>query len=319
MENRMDTFVSTVFDLNTMDVVYLEDYLVSLHDHLKRHYNDYEIIILSRNVDGSIQKDILEKISSIRWIEMAIPIDGDMLLNVGIEHAIGDYVVFLRTGIDPVHIIHEMVEKCSEGHNLVIGVADYPKTWSYKMARKVGQGWLRVIDYSLPKNATPVRCLSRGAINIILSTGQNRRQLFSKISISGCSMTEYPYKLLESSLLKKKTLFLGMRDLLRIMVFNSGNSLRWINILGILGSFCSFLFALYSILINFIKDDVIEGWTTVVFSCSFLFMILFVILAFLGEYMERLLREIFNQQNFYVSSEKKSSFMIEMDRFNVFE
>jgi hypothetical protein len=62
---------------------------------------------------------------------------------------------------------------------------------------------------------------------------------------------------------------------------------------------------------------VIEGWTSMVFFSSFLFMILFIILAFLGEYIARLLNESGNQKSYYISSEDISTVMLEMDRFNV--
>jgi len=65
------------------------------------------------------------------------------------------------------------------------------------------------------------------------------------------------------------------------------------------------------------KDNVTEGWTSMVFFSSFLFMILFIILAFFGEYMARLLNENKNQNSYYISSEETSTVILETDRFNV--
>ena len=104
---------------------------------------------------------------------------------------------------------------------------------------------------------------------------------------------------------------------MQLMIFNSTKPLRWISLLGVLGSLSAFVFAIYSIIVNIIKDDVIEGWTSMVFFSSFLFMILFIILAFLGEYIARLLNENSNQKSYYISSEETSSLMLETDRFNV--
>ena len=109
----------------------------------------------------------------------------------------------------------------------------------------------------------------------------------------------------------------GVKQSLNFMIFNSTKPLRWISLLGITGSFFAFIFAIYSIVINIIKDDVIEGWTSMVFFTSFLFMILFIILAFLGEYMARLLIEKSDHRDYYISSEETSSVMLEADRFNV--
>ena len=110
-----------------------------------------------------------------------------------------------------------------------------------------------------------------------------------------------------------------MKQSLKLMVFNSTKPLRWISLLGILGSLFAFIFTMYSIVINFLKDDVIEGWTSMVFFSSFLFMILFIILAFLGEYLARLMNEQGQQKSYYISSEKTSAVMLETDRFNVLQ
>jgi polyisoprenyl-phosphate glycosyltransferase len=101
------------------------------------------------------------------------------------------------------------------------------------------------------------------------------------------------------------------------MIFNSTKPLRWVSLLGILGSLSALIFAIYSIVVNIIKNDVIEGWTSMVFFSSFLFMILFIILAFLGEYIARLLNENSNQKNYYISNEETSTILLEADRFNV--
>lgn len=319
MKSKRDILVSVVIALEDRDIPFLEDYLKKLHAHLDHHYNDYEMIVLDRNTDISyrLKKDILEDISSIRWIKATYLVDVKMLLNIGIENAIGDYMIYLRAIIDPPSLIHEMVTKCSK-YDMVVGVADYPKTLGYKIVRRISKKLLDSIDYHLPQNATPVRCLRRKTINMILSTGQNRQKIFSKASIPGCSITGHHYQL-DCKSVKKKSVLSGIMDMLRLMVFNSKKTLKWISSLGILGSFCSFVFALYSILINFVKDNVVEGWTTMVFFFSLLFMMLFIILAFLGEYMERILRETSNQQGFYVLDEERSSFMIKTDRFNVID
>jgi hypothetical protein len=117
--------------------------------------------------------------------------------------------------------------------------------------------------------------------------------------------------------LEKRTLFSGIAQSLQLMVFNSTKPLRWISVLGVLGSFFAFIFALYSIVVNILKNNVADGWTSMVFFTSFLFMILFIILAFLGEYMARLLNENNGQKSYDVSSEETSAVMLEIDRFNV--
>lgn len=317
---KMETFVSAVLILENVKIDTFKKYLQALQHYLEQYYSDYEIIIIdqnSKNIADPVQKQLLLTIPSIRWIKLAFPVEMDVALTAGIENAIGDYVVLLRPTIDPVEIIQPMVQLNAKGYDIIIGLARHPRTIGYRIVRKLSNKILHSIDYHIPKNATPVRCLSRRAINTILSTGQINHQFFIKIANTGYQTLNYQYKLLKTSTLKKRTLFSGIKQTLKFMIFNSTKPLRWISLLGITGSFFAFIFTIYSIVINIIKDDVIEGWTSMVFFSSFLFMILFIILAFLGEYMARLLDETGKQKSYYVSSEKISSVMLESDRYNV--
>jgi ABC-type dipeptide/oligopeptide/nickel transport system permease subunit len=103
------------------------------------------------------------------------------------------------------------------------------------------------------------------------------------------------------------------------MVFNSTKPLRWISGLGVLGSMMAFSFSLYSLVIHYFKETVIEGWTTMVLFTSLLFMIMFIILAFLGEYLSRLLDDRNEQSDYTVSFEKNSSVMLNEKRENVID
>lgn len=319
---KMETFVSVVLILDDVEHHAFGVYLKELQQYLDQRYSDYEIIIIDQNrkpLSHSVQDNLLNTISSIRWIKLAFPVEMDMALSAGIENAIGDFVLLLRPTVDPIEIIDDMVKESDEGYDVVTGIAERPRTIGYKLVRPLSNQILHSIDYHIPKNATPVRCLSRRAINTVLRTGQLNHQFFIKVAKTGYPTKNYNYKLLNPDVLKKQTLLSGVVRSMQLMIFNSTKPLRWISLLGILGSLSAFIFTIYSIVVNIIKDDVIEGWTSMVFFSSFLFMILFIILAFLGEYIARLLNENSSQMSYYISSEETSSIMLETDRFNVLQ
>lgn len=319
---KMETFISTVLILNDVNIDSFEMNLKKLQQHLEQRYSDYEIIIIDQQttpLSADTKNNLLETIPSIRWIKLAFPVEIDIALNAGIENAIGDFVVLLRVTVDPIEIIDDMIQECSKGYDVIVGIANYPRTLGYKIARKLSNNLLHAINYHIPQNSTPVRCLSRRAINTILSTGQVSHQFFIKVANTGYPTKNFDYELINADALKKRTLMSGIKQSLNLMIFNSTKPLRWISLLGALGSLSAFIFAIYSIVVNFIKEDVIEGWTSMVFFTSFLFMILFIILAFLGEYLARLLNEGSNQKSYYIASEETSSVMLETDRFNVLQ
>jgi len=318
----METFVSTVLILDHTETSAFENYVKDLQVCLHTRYSDYEIIIIDQNrrlFPLSLKEEILKSVSSIRWICLSSPVEVDIALSAGIENAIGDFVVLMRPTIDPICVIEDMVQESAQGYDVIIGIAPRPRTLGYKMVRKVSNKLLHSIDYHIPQNATPVRCLSRRAINTVLRTGNINHQFFIKVANTGYPSKIYNYELLDTTYLQKRTLWSGISQTLKLMVFNSTKPLRWISLLGVLGSLMALLFAIYSIIVNLLKDDVIEGWTSMVFFSSFLFMVLFIILAFLGEYLARLLNEQGQQKSYYISSEETSSAMLEADRFNVLQ
>jgi len=317
---KLETFISIVLILDDTEQNNFEIYLKELQPYLEQRYSDYEIIVIDQNrkiFPMSQKENLLEKISSVRWITLSYPVEMDIALTAGIENAIGDFVVLLRPNIDPISIIDDMVEESTQGYDVVIGIAEQPRTLGYKIARKTSNKILYSIDYHIPKNATPVRCLSRRAINTVLRTGNLNHQFFIRVANTGYPTKKHIYELENIEKLKKRTLFLGISQSMKIMIFNSTRPLRWISLLGIMGSFSAFVFSIYSIVVNLLKEDVIEGWTSMVFFSSFLFMILFIMLVFIGEYLARLLNENSNQRSYYISNEETSSIMLETDRFNV--
>lgn len=317
---KMETFVSIVLILDDIDNNNFEIYLKKLQLHLDKRYSDCEIIIIDQNnklFSPASKENLLMSISSVRWISLAFPVEMDVALGAGIENAIGDFVLLLRPTIDPIEIIEDMVNESMQGSDVIIGIAEHPRTIGYKIARKLSNKVLHSIDYHIPKNATPVRCLSRRAINTVLRTGQLNHQFFIKVANTGYPTKNYHYKLLNADSLKKRTLLSGIGQSMQLMIFNSTKPLRWISLLGVLGSLSAFIFAIYSIIVNIVKHDVVEGWTSMVFISSFLFIILFIILVFLGEYIARLLNENSNKRSYYIANEETSSIMLETDRLNV--
>jgi hypothetical protein len=102
------------------------------------------------------------------------------------------------------------------------------------------------------------------------------------------------------------------------VIFNSLKPLRFIGVLGLFASFCAFLFALYSIIVNLVKAHVQEGWTTQVLFTSAMFFFLFLVLSVLGEYVARLIDESNTGSDYDVLAEKHSATMIDPERRNVY-
>lgn len=318
---KSDSFVSTLIVINRPLASY-QDCLWQIQHELDSHYKDYEIVVISQGPSLTLTEDdefILENIPSIRYIQLASCVSAEVAWSAALENAIGDFVVMFNPATDPVRAISDTVSICKSGHDVVIGVANQPRNWVYNFFRLTVVNFiLRQIDYSLPRNSTNLRCLSRRAVITVTATGRFHHQLSMRMQKTGYPHSSYSYNLIHP-IEMSRPFFVALQDLLRLIVFNSSRPLRWMSCLGLAGSFAAFIFASYSILIHFFKGHVVEGWTTTILFMSMMFMLQFVMMAFFGEYIRRLLDDRSEQADYAVVFEKTSSVMVNRDRLNVLD
>ena len=315
--NKQDTFVSVVLVTNNQANC-LKSYISKLEPHLKLKYSDYEIVIIDQNsIDNTEQEleGILTRYQSIRYIKLTQKVELEVAISAGIENSIGDFVININFDIDPVYIIDSFVNKGRGGSDITVGVSDSSTTAIYKLARNLSDKLINSIGYTLPANTTGSFCLSRRAVNAITESGRFYCKLHMRMANIGYTIDELRYDLTKKP--EKKNVIGGIKDTLHHMVFNYTKPLRWMSILGVIGSLMAFVFAFYSIMVNLINDNVMEGWTTTILFMSLLFAILFTMLSFFGEYLARLLNDRSEHKDYNVVYEKHSSVMLEEDRQNV--
>ena len=319
-----DKFVSVVLvqvDTNIESNI-SEKYIQELQRYLEKNYSNYEIVVVDQgniNLSFKQKQSVLFSVPSIRWLTLSNNVEDEVAFSAGIENTIGDFIVLLRFNIEPVEIIKNMVSECSKGFDVITGVVvpKFTSTVGYIILRKMSSRLLQWIDYDVPKNSTPARCISRTIVNIIMQTGAPGHQLYMKIS-RACSKSKiYEYEPSINSQTPKRNLYDGIKKMSHLMVFNSLKPLRWASMLGILGSLIALSISLYSLIVNIVKDNVQEGWTSIVLFSSIQFTIMFIILLLIGEYLGRLLSQSQNQKEYYISLEENSSVMLEEDRLNV--
>ena len=318
---KSDSFVSVVL-VHDHPLASLVGHLREIQSELDRHYSDYEVVAVgqgTRHPFTVADQAVLDTIQSLRYIQLSSRVLPDVAWAATLENAIGDFVVMFDPAVSPVEVIAETVALCKSGYDVVVGVAKQSRTLSYRMFRPLADKILQLIDYSLPRDATGLRCLSRRAVNSVTCTGRFHHQLSMRIQKTGYPQTAYNYTLLHRERWAPYSLWSGTQALLRLIVFNSSRPLRWMSALGLFGSFSAFVFGAFSLLVHLVKGHVVEGWTTTILFMSALFMMQFVMMAFFGEYLGRLLDDRKDQADYSVVFEKNSLLMVNQDRLNVLD
>lgn len=315
---KSEIFISVVLIArNKTDL--LVSYIDQLSPYLENRYDDYEIVIIDQNSNDDSEAKLENALSvhqSIRHIRLSQEVSSDVALAAGLENAIGDFVVNLDVLTDNQELIPLIVEKGVQGKDIVICVSKKVNSISYRALRGLSSSLLKSIGYSLPSNSTGTFCFSRRAINAITESGRFYCKLHMRMANIG-----YPLYSFECDSFidktKHKSIVNGVMETLHHMVFNSTKPLRWMSSLGVAGSLIAMLFSLYSLVTHLFNDQVASGWTTTILFMSILFAMLFIMLAFFGEYLARLLNDRSEHKEYNVVYERNSSVMLNENRSNV--
>lgn len=320
MSSQLSSSFISVVTLIDADRLRIVEMLPQLERELREGYSDYEIILVAKkDAEKPItrqMKKILETTPAIRWIQLSSNTPDEVALAAGLESAIGDFIVLTDLKTDPIDLIKNAVNKCKSGVDVIVGTARCATSFGYSLLRPFATYLLKKIDYLLPKDSTLFRCLSRRAANAVISSGKFHYQLFMQIQKTEYEFAEFPYQF---KLDKPKYLYAGIREMMRLIVFNSMAPLRLMSFVGLAGSGLACLFSVYAIVLRLLRNDIVEGWASTVFLISTFSFLQFMILAFISEYLGRLLYEQRHQEAYNVVFEKNSLTMLNQDRINVLE
>lgn len=317
--SKSQSFVSVISVLEAGDNIGL-GIVGKIQQELSNYYTDYEIVlVVQKNAQATVKNTIgtlLASVPCIRYLQLSNTVSRDVAWSAGLENAIGDFLVLFDLKKDPPHLIHQGVETCKSGNDVVIGIAREEQSLGYMAFRPFAQLLLNLAEYTLPKNATTFRCLSRRAANAVMETGHFHQQFFMRIQKTGYEFAQIDYILQNND---KKSFKKGFFELLNLTIFNSTAPLRLMSTLGLAGSGVACLFVLYTLIVNLLKNNVVEGWTTIMLMLSVFAFLQFTILAFISEYINRLLNEQSPYSSYSIVFEKNSFVMVDEDRINVFE
>lgn len=317
---KRNTFVSVA--LANSDLIHAGTKRIKeLHTYLESEFEDFEILIIDNNLESPNFDDLLAlltTIPSIRIIEPSFSVDFQTAMTIALENSIGDYIVIINLMYEPIHVIGDVVNHTiNENTDICIGIAKNAQhSLGYKCARPLISKLLKVVNYHTPKNSSTLRCLSRNSINSITKTKSRYQQLYAKMSQHQFKNSKFEFDLLEPKIVKKR-LFPSISRTIQTVIFNSLKPLRWVTSLGVIGSFFALITTGYSFLSKLLRNDVADGWSSLVVIVSILFMILFIILSLMGEYLARLLNEQSQADIYWVKNERHSSVMVDELRVNV--
>lgn len=323
---KKDVFVSVLAVYQDQAGV-LPLFLAEAFAMLDANYTNFEIVLLDNGSEDSTPSDVkplLNLYKCVRYLRLTRPLVEEVALTAGLDTAIGDFVVTIHPDFDPVSDIPAMVDLCRAGNDVVLGRDRSPPRIGpvYRLARwgfrKMSR---RFVKFDAESGLTSFRCLSRSAVNAVTRVRSRRRYLTVMLAEVGLVPVFHSYtRISRSGGSPRPRLIRAVRIGLSLLVHHSVAPLRFVSVLGLLGSMASLLYSLYVIGVYLFKQDVMQGWTTLSLQVSGLFVLVFLMLTLIGEYVNRMLDELIDRPLYHIREERASAVMItDVSRRNVID
>jgi len=311
-----DCFASVIAPLdNDADIV--EAFVRDVLAVLKQTYENYELVLVddgSTDATAQVVTALLAEERCIRLIRLSRRFGRDIAISAGLDTVIGDFVVVLLPESDPPELIPQFIERCRRGAGIVYGIrARRPAEPLYLSLGTRAFYWYfnRIVGVDLPRNSTDYRAYSRQSVNAITRIHDRLRYLRTfgaYVGFGGVPFVYVPRP--RRARVRGRTPGEAVNLAINMTVANSTQPLRIVSLLGLALSALSGLHVVYVLLARWLDPTVVEGWTTQQVYISAMFMVLFLVLATLCEYMGRLLGEVMDRPLYFVLEERNSGVLL---------
>jgi dolichol-phosphate mannosyltransferase len=270
-----------------------------LTDVMRRVAGWYEIIYID---DGSRDSTLTELQSiyaadpNVSVVELSRNFGHQSAVSAGLEAAQGEVVVIIDADLqDPPEIISAMLEKWSEGYEVVYGVRETRagessfKLWSAKFFYRLINS---LSDVKIPADAGDFRLLDRKAVDAIKLMPERHRLLRGMCSWIGFRQYGLPYARAPRAAGTTKYPIRKMLNLaLDGIASFSAVPLRFVSVIGFLAALLSLLGIIYALVVRLFTHTWVAGWAISFVGMLFLGGLQMMSLGVLGEYVGRIYSE----------------------------
>jgi polyisoprenyl-phosphate glycosyltransferase len=236
-------------------------------------------------------------------------------LTAGLQYATGDAVITMDGDLQhPPSLIPSLIEKWREGFQIVFTTRE--ATADEPLLKKItSRLFYRIInafsDTPVQPFGADFRLLDRKVVNSLNTLEERDRFLRGLIGWMGFASVGVPFTADArvagtSKYSTKKMVKLAVDGITSF----SAAPLHFVTYLGLIVSFFSFLYGLYSIYAYFFTSRTIPGWTSILVAVLFLGGVQLISIGFLGEYLIRVYNEAKGRPLFII----KDSLSIDLSR-----
>lgn len=288
--------------------------------------SDYELIIVDNaSDDGSVS--VLKNLtgengqSNLQVYALTKEVDADTASWVGLENALGDFVVVIDPLADDIGFLPEMLDKAVSGADVVFASnAQKPaQSLAYRGADAVFNRlykWLNGIH--LAKEAPQYRVLSKRVVNFILQHPQPAMTYRHLPATGGFIRVNLNYSA-TPKISRIKRLDESIDRGMRLLVSTTRAPMRLVTSLSLFGAVANVLYSIYVVAIGLLNADVEPGWISLSLQQSGMFFLISLVLLVLGEYILHMTSLSNEGPLYHVGQEFTSARMTRREKLNIEE
>lgn len=314
MAKKINIFVSTllIMDASSKDAA---KRVIDTATLLKVNYANYEVVVVDNGlhhaeIDGL--RKLLSKVPCIRVVQLAKISDIDTAIFAGVEASIGDFICILYNQ-DPIKLIPDFIKE-NQSTDMVFGLASNlrRKNFIENTGARIFYWYnKKYLGIDIPNGSTFYISINRNAANALTRSGRYVRHIRHLAKQVGFTATNIEYRFPAGS---KPYVLTPNRKLIGkaidILANYSSHPLRVVSYFGIFAGVLNIFYALYVVIINLSSKEIEKGWTTLSLQASFMFFLLFIILAMVSEYIGKILVESRNEPPYHIMHELSSTISI---------
>lgn len=286
--------------------------------------SDYELIVLDNaSEDDSVSalKELTSEggLPNLQIYALTKEVDADTAAWVGLENALGDFVVVIDPSNDDIKFLPEMLDKAVAGADVVFANNEQKSSQSlaYRSAYAIFN-WLykRFSGIHLAKEAPQYRVLSKQVINFILRHPQPSMSYRHLPATGGFARVNLNYSAVPKSA-QTKRLGESIDRGMRLLVSTTRAPMRLVTTLSIFGAVANLAYSVYVVAVALLKTDVAPGWVSMSLQQSGMFFLISLVLLVLGEYILNMVSMQNEGPLYHVGQEFTSARMTRREKLNI--
>ncbi|MEO7086129.1 MAG: glycosyltransferase family 2 protein [Gemmatimonadaceae bacterium] len=309
----VESLISIVAPLENDDGAAVAAFVDETVDVLRNLVTHYEIILID---DGAPEptvdrvRSLLGKYDFVRFLRLSRHFGEETAIAAGLDVAIGDYVIVMLPNMDPPSLIPQFFETARSEADIVYGVRLHRKTepaW-YRAGARLFYWYINTVAKAgIPEDSTQFRCMSRQVVNAISQIRSPDQYLRILTSYIGFRKRGLPYSPINRTGVPTVRPKREAIHLARALVMD--HTTHPLRVALWTGSALAVANMVWVALHPASNDGGLHS--------AFAFVVIAIMLTFIGEYLSALTRRFRDRPAYYVREEQTSSVLLREERKNV--